>query len=315
MTFGFSRDDIEGRLMSPYLEQGLLKRNPFETIDAAGVGELVKMAAERGRAAKPDLKLGVCGEHGGDPESIALFREAGLDYVSCSPFRVPIARLAAAQAILGGAYGAGDVRANRLTFDVATGDVVAGASVASRRADRVRSSAQAAVEGALAAGRRRYADARAMVIGTEGLAARRTGVLERPGARQRVGRRGGAGPDRLVVGVLRHARPVRRPRPARPGTRRPAIAKASAMVPGPPLELADVARRPGPLGLGVAGAPVEVSLSEKGDLLVDVTATMQTVDGRVGGRRPTSTPGTPRSGSCPARATASPSTSWSAARP
>ncbi|HET7489615.1 MAG TPA: pyruvate, phosphate dikinase [Acidimicrobiales bacterium] len=100
MVFGFSRDDIEGRIMSVYLEDGLLKRNPFETIDRGGVGELVKLAAERGRSVKPDLKMGVCGEHGGDPESIALFAEAGLDYVSCSPFRVPIARLAAAQAII-----------------------------------------------------------------------------------------------------------------------------------------------------------------------------------------------------------------------
>ncbi|HUQ63047.1 MAG TPA: pyruvate, phosphate dikinase [Acidimicrobiales bacterium] len=99
MVFGFSRDDIEGRIMSIYLEEGLLKRNPFETIDRPAVGELVLTASQRGRAARPGLKLGVCGEHGGDPESIALFREAGLDYVSCSPFRVPIARLAAAQAI------------------------------------------------------------------------------------------------------------------------------------------------------------------------------------------------------------------------
>ncbi len=89
-------------MMGAYLEQGLLKRNPFETIDPMGVGELVRMAAERGRAVRPGLKLGVCGEHGGDPESIRLFHEAGLDYVSCSPFRVPIARLAAAQAVLGG---------------------------------------------------------------------------------------------------------------------------------------------------------------------------------------------------------------------
>ncbi|HUP70893.1 MAG TPA: pyruvate, phosphate dikinase [Acidimicrobiales bacterium] len=100
MTFGFSRDDVEGRMMSTYLELGLLKRNPFETIDPSGVGELVKLGAERGRATKPGLKLGVCGEHGGDPESIQLFAEAGLDYVSCSPFRIPIARLATAQAIL-----------------------------------------------------------------------------------------------------------------------------------------------------------------------------------------------------------------------
>jgi pyruvate,orthophosphate dikinase len=101
MAFGFSRDDVESRMMPAYLEQGLLKRNPFETIDQGGVGELVKLAAQRGRAARKDLKLGVCGEHGGDPESIRLFYEAGLDYVSCSPFRVPIARLAAAQAVLG----------------------------------------------------------------------------------------------------------------------------------------------------------------------------------------------------------------------
>ncbi len=101
LTFGFSRDDVESRMMPAYLEQGLLKRNPFDTIDQDGVGDLVRMGAERGRATKPGLKLGVCGEHGGDPESIELFYKAGLDYVSCSPFRVPIARLAAAQAIVG----------------------------------------------------------------------------------------------------------------------------------------------------------------------------------------------------------------------
>ena len=83
-----------------YVEQGLLKRNPFETIDPDGVGQLVRIGAQRGRAAKKGLKLGVCGEHGGDPESIALFYDAGLAYVSCSPFRVPIARLAAAQAVI-----------------------------------------------------------------------------------------------------------------------------------------------------------------------------------------------------------------------
>ena len=104
MAFGFSRDDVESRMMPAYLEQGLLKRNPFETIDAGGVGELVRIGAERGRKTKPKLKLGVCGEHGGDPESIALFYDAGLDYVSCSPFRVPIARLAAAQAIVGAGH-------------------------------------------------------------------------------------------------------------------------------------------------------------------------------------------------------------------
>jgi pyruvate,orthophosphate dikinase len=101
MTFGFSRDDVEGRIMSTYLEHGLLSRNPFETIDVPAVGELVRLGADRGRAAKADLKLGVCGEHGGDAESVSFFYAAGLDYVSCSPFRVPIARLAAAQAVLG----------------------------------------------------------------------------------------------------------------------------------------------------------------------------------------------------------------------
>jgi pyruvate,orthophosphate dikinase len=102
MTFGFSRDDVEGRMMSAYLEQGLLKRNPFEVVDPDGVGELVRLGVERGRATRPSLKIGVCGEHGGDPESIATFARAGLDYVSCSPFRVPIARLAAAQSVLAG---------------------------------------------------------------------------------------------------------------------------------------------------------------------------------------------------------------------
>ncbi len=102
MTFGFSRDDVESRLMPQYLAAGLLKRNPFESIDVVGVGELVRMAAKRGRKTKRSLKLGVCGEHGGDPDSIAMFYAAGLDYVSCSPYRVPIARLACAQAIIGG---------------------------------------------------------------------------------------------------------------------------------------------------------------------------------------------------------------------
>jgi pyruvate, orthophosphate dikinase len=100
MTFGFSRDDVEARLVPAYLEADLLEANPFETLDVTGVGELVALATARGRAAKPGLKVGVCGEHGGDPASIRFFHELGLDYVSCSPYRVPIARLAVAQAIL-----------------------------------------------------------------------------------------------------------------------------------------------------------------------------------------------------------------------
>ncbi|MGI9578328.1 MAG: putative PEP-binding protein, partial [Microthrixaceae bacterium] len=100
MTFGFSRDDVEGRMMPRYLDEGLLPRDPFETIDHRGVGELVKMATERGRSVNPDLKVGVCGEHGGDPESVAFFHSCDVDYVSCSPFRVPIARLAGAHAVI-----------------------------------------------------------------------------------------------------------------------------------------------------------------------------------------------------------------------
>jgi pyruvate, orthophosphate dikinase len=97
---GFSRDDIEGRIIPRYVEEKILDVSPFATIDKPGVGELVKLAVERGRGERPDLELGVCGEHGGDPESIRFFHDAGLDYVSCSPFRLPIARVAAAQAAI-----------------------------------------------------------------------------------------------------------------------------------------------------------------------------------------------------------------------
>jgi pyruvate,orthophosphate dikinase len=100
MTFGFSRDDIEGRFMAEYLEYKLLPANPFETLDIEGVGQLVRMGCEKGRATRANLKLGICGEHGGDPASVAFCHEVGLDYVSCSPYRVPIARLAAAHAAL-----------------------------------------------------------------------------------------------------------------------------------------------------------------------------------------------------------------------
>ncbi|MEA2307915.1 MAG: pyruvate, orthophosphate dikinase [Thermoleophilaceae bacterium] len=99
-ALGFSRDDVERGFLSSYMTERIVDRSPFETIDRPGVGWLVRLAAWTGREAKPDLKLGICGEHGGDPESIAFFAMAGLDYVSCSPFRVPIARVAAAQAAL-----------------------------------------------------------------------------------------------------------------------------------------------------------------------------------------------------------------------
>ena len=108
-TFGFSRDDIESKFLPRYLERKVLTRNPFETIDV-GVAKMVEMGCERGRATNPKLKLGVCGEHGGDPESVKVFYGIGLDYVSCSPFRVPLARLASAQASLAGTMAGSDNR-------------------------------------------------------------------------------------------------------------------------------------------------------------------------------------------------------------
>jgi pyruvate,orthophosphate dikinase len=99
-ALGFSRDDAEGKFLTHYLEDGVLEKNPFETLDVEGVGDLMRIAVERGRSTKPDLKLGICGEHGGEPKSVTFCHELGLDYVSCSPYRVPVARLAAAQAAL-----------------------------------------------------------------------------------------------------------------------------------------------------------------------------------------------------------------------
>ena len=95
-TYGFSRDDI-GSFLPNYLENQLLPNDPFQSIDQNGVGELVKIGLQKGRKTNPNLKIGICGEHGGDPKSITFFHKTGLDYVSCSPFRIPIARLAAAQ--------------------------------------------------------------------------------------------------------------------------------------------------------------------------------------------------------------------------
>ena len=108
MTWGFSRDDVEGAFFSRYIELGIFGVSPFETIDRDGVGRLVDIAVREGKAARPDIELGVCGEHGGDPDSVHFFHEVGLDYVSCSPFRVPIARLEAGRAAL--AAGGSDSR-------------------------------------------------------------------------------------------------------------------------------------------------------------------------------------------------------------
>jgi pyruvate,orthophosphate dikinase len=99
MTFGFSRDDA-GSFLTQYYERRIYESDPFARVDQKGVGKLIRMAVKLGREAKPNLKLGICGEHGGEPSSIEFFDEVGLDYVSCSPYRVPIARLAAAQATI-----------------------------------------------------------------------------------------------------------------------------------------------------------------------------------------------------------------------
>ena len=99
-TYGFSRDDAEGKFLRFYLNQGILPADPFTTLDPDGVGALIRMGVAAGRQTRPDLEIGICGEHGGDPASIAFCHEVGLDYVSCSPYRVPVARLAAAQAAL-----------------------------------------------------------------------------------------------------------------------------------------------------------------------------------------------------------------------
>jgi pyruvate,orthophosphate dikinase len=98
-ALGISRDDM-GNFLNPYLENEVFTKNPFASLDQTGVGQLVKIAIEKGRATRPDIKLGICGEHGGDPESVKFFHRVGLSYVSCSPFRVPVARLAAAQAAI-----------------------------------------------------------------------------------------------------------------------------------------------------------------------------------------------------------------------
>ena len=99
MAFGYSRDDA-GKFLPIYLEKGLLKHDPFQVLDQEGVGQLVEMAVKKGRQTRPDIKLGICGEHGGEPSSVEFCHRTGLDYVSCSPYRVPIARLAAAQAVI-----------------------------------------------------------------------------------------------------------------------------------------------------------------------------------------------------------------------
>jgi pyruvate, orthophosphate dikinase len=99
-ALGFSRDDAEGKFLTYYLQHGVLDQNPFETLDRDGVGDLMRVAVERGRSVRDELKLGICGEHGGEARSVAFCDELGLDYVSCSPYRVPLARLAAAQAAL-----------------------------------------------------------------------------------------------------------------------------------------------------------------------------------------------------------------------
>jgi len=110
MGWGFSRDDVEGAFFSRYIELGIFGVSPFETIDRDGVGRMVRIASEEGRAARPGLELGVCGEHGGDPDSVHFFHQVGLNYVSCSPFRVPVARLEAGRAVVLESAGGSDSR-------------------------------------------------------------------------------------------------------------------------------------------------------------------------------------------------------------
>jgi pyruvate,orthophosphate dikinase len=100
-TFGYSRDDADTTFIPKYLDKKILKESPFQVLDRIGVGSLMKIGIEKGRSVRADLKIGICGEHGGDPSSVMFCDELGLDYVSCSPYRVPIARLAAAQARVG----------------------------------------------------------------------------------------------------------------------------------------------------------------------------------------------------------------------
>jgi pyruvate, orthophosphate dikinase len=100
MGWGFSRDDVESSFFTRYLDLGIFGISPFESIDRDGIGRLISIAVQEGRATRPDLKIGVCGEHGGDPDSVHFFDEVGLDYVSCSPFRVPVARLEAGRAVI-----------------------------------------------------------------------------------------------------------------------------------------------------------------------------------------------------------------------
>ncbi|MEV0942976.1 pyruvate, phosphate dikinase [Micromonospora wenchangensis] len=110
LTWAFSRDDVEGSFFGAYLERGIFEVSPFESLDTAGVGQLVRLAVAQGRATRPELTVGVCGEHGGDPDSVAFFADAGLDYVSCSPYRVPVARLAAGRAAVAAGTGTSDSR-------------------------------------------------------------------------------------------------------------------------------------------------------------------------------------------------------------
>jgi pyruvate,orthophosphate dikinase len=100
MTFGISRDDAERKFLVEYVKRRILEKNPFQSLDVDGVGQMITLAVAKGRRTRPDLEIGVCGEHGGDPDSIAFFNRAGLNYVSCSPYRIPVARLAAGRSVI-----------------------------------------------------------------------------------------------------------------------------------------------------------------------------------------------------------------------
>ena len=209
-ALGFSRDDIEGRILARYIDLKILDRSPFETIDEPGVGQLVRMGAWLGRKAKPDLKLGVCGEHGGDPDSIAFFHASGIDYVSCSPYRVPVARVAAAQAAVAGAARRLAARSCRPAARRAGAAIVSG-----DRARRQRLAQRPPVAGAAACPRGR----------TEAGRGRQSG---RRRGRERRGRPGAArgARGRRRVARSRHARTASRARSARTSAIVPVAAHA-----------------------------------------------------------------------------------------
>jgi pyruvate,orthophosphate dikinase len=221
MTYGYSRDDI-GRFLPQYLESGVLPFDPFARLDDEGVGQLVKLACERGRQARPDLHLGVCGEHGGDPDSIDFFDAVGLDYVSCSPYRVPVARLAAARATLARGPAASGLPAKGAALPA--GKTRRPAAAASRKAATAagRKKTAAARTRSKAASRKEPArsrrPARAKARGPASAPSRKTAVARK--AATAAGRKKTAAASRVRRQDIRKPRAARRPAARRRAPRR-----------------------------------------------------------------------------------------------